>query len=453
MQRFYPLLLFLAFWFCGLHPHTMWAQDRSILLHIHGSTLTLPLSEQGVTLPHPKDVGQYAFVGWSTQPIALSPIPPQWVGDRQGRISPNEQAKELYAVYQQAHGCTYFRRISTRPSEGKRYIFAGKNESGLTFALDAAKIPLKAGTATGTQVFPFLSQGATCLYAHQSTLWWDLPQLGGICPRSVYLFNSKTPYLKILRSGISLNSTSWEAGWKEGLCNPDAPEHRVYVTGTGTIRMAKGANKNYSLLAYEETEGSLIFYTSSPSYTVRMSEAHYATFSAPDPVAIPQGVQAFVGVLKANTLHLKEIHNIIPPHTGVVLYSPEVKSYDFIPLPHTSIAPRNDLHAAVREIKHQQIQNLPNHTFYALAHLNNRLAFYPVSTGVDIPAGKAYLLLSAEHQAQALRLHFLDAPLGLHAPPISPVRSTECYDLNGRRIVAPHSGQLYLQGGKTHLAH
>lgn len=185
--------------------------------------------------------------------------------------------------------------------------------------------------------------------------------------------------------------------------------------------------------------------------TITMGASGYATFFSSKSVAIPQGLNAFVGTIsERNTLVLIPLNKAIPANTAVVLKGEKKQVFSMDVLKENpTLSLQNDLRGSHEEIPYATILANTAQSYYALANLNGVIGFHRVNR--SIPPGKAYLLLKHETATQGLTFSFeMEQPTNLTPSPTvnnhSPI-----YDLYGRRVWQLRSGQLYLQNGKKYL--
>ena len=116
-----------------------------------------------------------------------------------------------------------------------------------------------------------------------------------------------------------------------------------------------------------------------------ISAAGYTTQYIPTTdVEIPSGVEAYAGVINGSSIKLVAIEgDAISKDDAVVLKGCE-GYYSFVPTTGATPATDNDLQGSNGSVNGGE-------GIYALAIKNDKVGFYPVGDGVNIPAGKAYL--------------------------------------------------------------
>lgn len=177
---------------------------------------------------------------------------------------------------------------------------------------------------------------------------------------------------------------------------------------------------------------------------------YYSTLWLPYPTNIPDGYKAYTaepGDDEAGVFYLTELTGAIPAKTGVVLYG------DAEPSP-ALFSPAGQSTASVTEKGALTGSNeavTATGSEYALSGASSReIGFYPVGSGVTIPAGRAYYAATVAETASVRGYTFrFDG----EATGIAPVeartgsRNAEVYDLQGRRVARPVRG-LYVVDGK-----
>lgn len=199
------------------------------------------------------------------------------------------------------------------------------------------------------------------------------------------------------------------------------------------------ANRN-SILAGNNTLWVIEPVTELP---VSVSEAGYATLFAPKALNIPTDMEAYSGAVNTekSALEMTAVEGIIPANTPVVLKA-AAGNYTFtIATEEGTAVESNDLLGVVRRTA------TPADT-YTLQNQNGNVGFYPYN-GENINGFKAYISLPADAGVNGLSFSFGDATgiESISAAEADNSKSTEIYDLAGRRVSKPTKG-LYIIGGK-----
>lgn len=199
------------------------------------------------------------------------------------------------------------------------------------------------------------------------------------------------------------------------------------------------ANRN-SILAGNNTLWVIEPVTELP---VSVSEAGYATLFAPKALNIPTDMEAYSGAVNTekSALEMTAVEGIIPANTPVVLKA-AAGNYTFtIATEEGTPVESNDLLGVVRRTA------TPADT-YTLQNQGGNVGFYPYN-GENINGFKAYISLPADAGVNGLSFSFGEATgiESISAAEADNSKSTEIYDLAGRRVSKPTKG-LYIIGGK-----
>jgi hypothetical protein len=182
-----------------------------------------------------------------------------------------------------------------------------------------------------------------------------------------------------------------------------------------------------------------------------MSAVQYATYYGDKTVKLPAGLTANVGEIDAqkHMLKLTPIGNVVPANTAVIItgaagnYTLDVSTED------GSVPAKNDLKGSLTEIPATTVSSA-SVAYYAMGYNTEaQKVSFGLVEGTSIPAGKAYIEISKTAGA---------APELLGDFLISSVQhvqrdtdSATIYDLNGRKVTQPVSGQLYVRNGKKFI--
>ena len=183
----------------------------------------------------------------------------------------------------------------------------------------------------------------------------------------------------------------------------------------------------------------------SPTETVSVSNAGYATYATKNNVKVPEDENVEVMTVKVNddktsiTLHKVAANTVIPANTGILVKA-TAGNHDFVVTSDEGATLDNDLVAATDAVTSDGTT-----TFFALTTLNDgKVGFAVVKEGVKIPAGKAYLSVPA---APTAKFFGLDG----EATGINSVKTAKAdgayYTLEGVKTTKPVKG-LYIHNGK-----
>lgn len=181
--------------------------------------------------------------------------------------------------------------------------------------------------------------------------------------------------------------------------------------------------------------------------TVSVSEAGYATYATTNNIVVPKSNDVEVMTVKVNdynstiTLNKVEAGTVIPANTGILVkaapgdYNFAVTSKDGDELP------TNNLVAATKAVTSDDAK----YKYFALTKLSDgKVGFAVVKEGVNIPAGKAYLMVE---KGSAAKFFGLDG----EATGINSVKTAKAdgayYTLEGVKTTKPVKG-LYIHNGK-----
>ena len=159
--------------------------------------------------------------------------------------------------------------------------------------------------------------------------------------------------------------------------------------------------------------------------------------------------------ISGTTAHLKEVHDIIPAKTGVMIYANE-GTYT-LPLATTSSTENvvSLLHGVLEDTPVETLIAQEGKSIYVLSRgIKEYIGFKRVVANgavTTIPANKAYLPFSASSHVNSLNVSFEDSTTDINRLMISTQEdSDEIYDLIGRKVTAPQKG-IYIVNGKKYL--
>ena len=165
----------------------------------------------------------------------------------------------------------------------------------------------------------------------------------------------------------------------------------------------------------------------------------WATAYLPFPYTTPEGVTAYTGTINGSALSLTEVSGTVPAGTAVVLKGTAGSDNTF-----TIAAEANAIEENALKGSWDPVQG--GDGIYALAKKNDVVGFYPVSTSISIPVGKAYLDTSAG--VKGFTFIFDDDADAI----VSPLGETEegaaVYNLAGQRISKMQKGINIVNGKK-----
>lgn len=182
-----------------------------------------------------------------------------------------------------------------------------------------------------------------------------------------------------------------------------------------------------------------------------MSAVQYATYYGDKTVKLPAGLTANVGEIDAqkHMLKLTPIGNVVPANTAVIITGAAGNYTLDVSTETGSVPAKNDLKGSLTEIPATTVSSA-SVAYYAMGYNTEaQKVSFGLVEGTSIPAGKAYIEISKTAGA---------APELLGDFLISSVQhvqrdtdSATLYDLNGRKVTQPVSGQLYVRNGKKFI--
>lgn len=179
-----------------------------------------------------------------------------------------------------------------------------------------------------------------------------------------------------------------------------------------------------------------------------ISAAKYATYYGEKAVKLPAGLKAHIGKVNASKhiVQLTAISDVVPAKTAVIITG-EAGAYSLAVSTETVAAiSGNDLKGSSTEIPFASFETSKD--YYALAQSpENKVCFGLLKT--DLPAGKAYFTLP---KAAGSAPQFLGEFLVSSVQQVQR-NTTEgaIYDLNGKKVAHPVSGNVYVRNGKKFI--
>jgi len=225
----------------------------------------------------------------------------------------------------------------------------------------------------------------------------------------------------------------------------------VAVVSTTDLTLSVGSESSVTLTvngtAYTVSDLSYMWFsnTAAGENIITIPSAGWATFcsgSALDYTSV-DGLTPYTATFNtaAATVTLHNLTAAVPASTGVVLEGTEGTYH--VPVATTASAPaNNDLLGTTAALETTSAYN-----YYALALDGSSVGFKLVSTGVTIPAGKAYYRYATAkgtiayfgHDDETTGINSVDTPIEEDDSPV--------YDLQGRLVKSPGKG-IYIKNGK-----
>ena len=176
---------------------------------------------------------------------------------------------------------------------------------------------------------------------------------------------------------------------------------------------------------------------------IKLAADGYSTYCSENRLDISRttGLTAYiVSEITASTVVLKAV-SVIPAETGFIIKGTGSALYDLFKTGiSTDDVSDNQLHGTLTATA------APENT-YALSTKKGVTGFYPVTTGLTIPAHKAYLVVSGSAQARALTFGDGETTGIMSIENQNDSFEGDFYNLSGQRVYAPTKG-LYIVNGK-----
>ncbi len=176
---------------------------------------------------------------------------------------------------------------------------------------------------------------------------------------------------------------------------------------------------------------------------IKLAADGYSTYCSENRLDISRttGLTAYiVSEITASTVVLKAV-SVIPAETGFIIKGTGSALYDLFKTgTSTDDVSDNQLHGTLTATA------APENT-YALSTKKGVTGFYPVTTGLTIPAHKAYLVVSGSAQARALTFGDGETTGIMSIENQNDSFEGDFYNLSGQRVYAPTKG-LYIVNGK-----
>lgn len=177
---------------------------------------------------------------------------------------------------------------------------------------------------------------------------------------------------------------------------------------------------------------------------IKLAADGYSTYCSENRLDISRttGVTAYiVNNVTETTVELQEV-SVIPAETGFILKGTGNAWYDLYKTEGVADdVSENQLHGTLTEL------SAPANTF-ALSTKKGVTGFYPVNTGLMIPAHKAYMTISGSSQARALTFDGETTGI-LNIDNQTDTFGGDFYNLFGRRVFAPTKGMYIVNGKKV----
>ena len=216
--------------------------------------------------------------------------------------------------------------------------------------------------------------------------------------------------------------------------NPDNLKKKVVLTATLETYFGVAGLKSTSAYEFVEEEEPVA--------------ETWSSFYAPIPVAIPEGVEAYiVTAANAGYVTLTQIYNAVPANTGVILKGGSIEATN-----------DNYYSGAVAEVTGNLLKGTMTNTYiseeaYVLGKVDGVIGLYKalMTDGKWLNnANKAYLPASVANGAASYSFRFGEGTTGVENVVVENA-SNVIYDLTGRRVEAITAPGIYIVNGKKVL--
>lgn len=218
-----------------------------------------------------------------------------------------------------------------------------------------------------------------------------------------------------------------------------------------------GAHRCYipaDVLSSTSSAGATFLFSDEEAATLNIGETEYATYYNSSATIVPTGVEAaVVTATSSDQLHIDWRYtggDVLPGGTAVILRGPAGTSFNVTSTEDETPAPTDNL----LQGSDTETTTTGNGLHYKLStNTSGRLGFYfgaPYGAPFTSAAHKAWLVVPAE---SAVRGYFLndDTATSVATPVVSSAKVGCYYDLQGRRVLQPRKGGVYVgsDGRKT----
>ena len=181
--------------------------------------------------------------------------------------------------------------------------------------------------------------------------------------------------------------------------------------------------------------------------TIKMNKVgddYWATLYVPFGVTLPTGFEAFVGAVDGDVLRLTSIDQDIPAATPVVIVGDAANIT-------ATINDEIPEYTGTNALSGQYLAaSSPDYNIRSLGVKDGVIGFYKLPTAsTGLGANKAFLNMSSG--SQGLKVVLDDDVTAVNTAIVNDQSSmvNDYYDLQGRKVVAPQKGSLYIKDGKV----
>ena len=205
---------------------------------------------------------------------------------------------------------------------------------------------------------------------------------------------------------------------------------------TIAFNMHKNSNNNYKIrnivLKLPEELGEAVNFT--------VGSVGWASYSSNKDVNLGT-VSGYKAKISGTSVVLSPVTQV-PANNAVLIEGAGKHTFEVIPS--ASAIAENDL-----KVSDGSVTSDASYSVYTLANLTKGVGFYKVKAGVTVPAGKAYLKVSAPAAPEFLGFEFGD-PTSISELNVKSQAEGEYYNLAGQRVAQPTKG-LYIVNGKKYI--
>ena len=267
---------------------------------------------------------------------------------------------------------------------------------------------------------------------------------------------------KVKKISIDWNSNTaaarelWVYGKNTAYTNP-TELYNASTDGDKLAEIACGTTEfviegDYEYIGLRSGSGAMYLNSIEITWVVEEEEPAtetWSSFYAAFPVAIPEGVEAYiVTAANAGYVTLTQIYNAVPANTGVILKGGSIEATN-----------DNYYSGAVAEVTGNLLQGTMTNTYiseeaYVLGKVEGVIGLYKalMTDGLWLNnANKAYLPASVASGAASYSFRFGEGTTGIDEMTEQRAESKEIYDLTGRRVEKVTAPGIYIVGGKKVL--
>ena len=172
--------------------------------------------------------------------------------------------------------------------------------------------------------------------------------------------------------------------------------------------------------------------------TVTIGKAEYATYVTGSDVKIPENVNVYTVTANANGIEIHKVSNTVVPARTALLINGAEGTYPFEVSSETGKALGNNNLKASNGAKATGVE-------YCLTQQDGKIGFAKVQEGIEIPAGKAYLVVNAQAASNFFALD--DTVTAIKNIETEKTEDNAYYTLQGVKVVNPAKG-IYIHNGK-----